>query len=66
MATASRWTKIFTVSSFAFSLQLLADCSGHVLYVPQPIVDEWLGILPHGGDTMKPTLHDEVQRHSRT
>jgi hypothetical protein len=64
MATASRWTKIFTVSSFAFSPQLLADCPGHVLYAPQPIVDGWLGILPHAMDRGNAKLRGEAQQRS--
>ena len=65
MATASRDAKIVTVSCFASSLQLLPDCPGHVLCAPQPIVDGWLGILPHVRNTMKPMLHDEVQLRIR-
>jgi hypothetical protein len=65
MTTASRWPKIFTVSDFAFSLQLLADCPGHVFYAPQPIVDGWLGILPHATNKENAKLHDEAQQCSR-
>ena len=65
MATASGRTKVFTVSSFAFSLQLLANRSGHELCVLHSIVDVWIGILPHATDRGNAKLRGEAQQRSR-